>query len=145
MKMLWNGHLLHHLNHLKFEDMELLKNLFRKKEEQTHIMEQHNELLCYCSIDKNYPPCTYGGAKMFYQNYHYSVMANVYDEDWTDDVRKEEVIKRVKIILEDECNDDTVIVYKKHKRIFLENGKFIAIPYQGVFVYDKSEINVKFD
>lgn len=125
--------------------MNWLRKLFNNKKEQMHIMEQHNQLFCYCSIDKNYPPCTFGGAKLFFKNYHYSVMANMYDPSWDEKVKVEEVLKRVKLILEEQCDDNTIVVYKKHKKIFLPGERFVRIPRNGIFVYDKTKVNVKFD
>lgn len=109
-------------------------------------MELWNSLKCYCSIDPPCPPADQGGALEFFKKYHFSVIANMYRPLWRRKVKLEEIYKKVKIILSDEFDEENlIIVYRKHKKIFLPNGKYISMPYRGVFVYDKSKIEIGFD
>lgn len=116
------------------------------REFYTPTMEYHNHLHCYCSIEPPCSPCTYGGALEFYQKYHFSSIENIYDSDWDQKIRFEEILKRLKIIFEDYLDpENTIIVYKEHDGVILPDDRYLKIPeYNGIIIYDKSKLDMRF-
>lgn len=122
-----------------------MKNLINKffAKPYTCCMEQHNQFYCYCSID---PPCSSvdtGGAKEFFEKYHYTLIYNMFDPEWEDKIKLEEIYKKLILIYElDPKNENLIIVYNEEK-IYIP-GYYVIIPKGGIFVYDQTKIKVTY-
>lgn len=106
-------------------------------------MEQHNQFYCWCSID---PPCLSvdeGGAKEFFEKYHYALIYNMFDPEWDDNIKLEEIYKKLILIYDFDPQDSgsgLIIVYKEDK-VYI-SGYCVSIPKGGIFVYDQTKVEV---
>lgn len=128
--------------------MDFFGKLFRKffyKEPYICCMEMHNQFSCYCSIEHPCPPAGEGGAKEFFEKYHFAIIHNMFDPEWEEKIQLEEIYKKLILIYEFKPDEKNLqIVYKEHDRVYLPDKKFIFIPSGGIFIYDKTKIDIKF-
>lgn len=104
-------------------------------------MEQHNQFYCYCSID---PPCSAadeGGAKEFFEKYHYALLYDMFDLEWDDKIKLEEIFKKLIFIYDFDKTDENIMIVFKEGTINIP-GYRISIPPGGVFVCDKTKIEI---
>lgn len=124
--------------------INFIKKLFHR-EPYVCCMEMCNQFSCYCSIDPPCPPAGEGGAKEFFEKYHFSVIHNMFDPEWEEKIQLEEIYKKLILIYEfDPQNENVQIVYKNHKRVYLPNKKYVPIQPGTVFIYDSSKIKIKY-
>ena len=110
----------------------------------TCCMELHNEYECYLSIHHPSLNSIEGFKKFFNQN-HFLIAHNMFDEEWEENIKLEEIYKKLLIIYDfDPNNKDIVIVYKNHKKIYLPNCFYVPLPPRSIFVYDKSKLKVSY-
>lgn len=119
--------------------MTIIKNIFRKlfyKIPYTCCMELCNTLGCYCSIEHPCNPAPYGGAQEFFNKYHFTIIHRI---------KIEELSNKCKKIYTFDLDDENIItIHSTNKRIYLPDKRFILLPADGVFVYDKSKIHIEF-
>jgi len=124
--------------------MNFIQKLFHR-EPYICCMEMHNKFECYCSIEPPCPPAGEGGAKEFYDKYHFSILHNMIDPEWDDKIKLEEIQKKLILIYGFTPDDeDVMIVYKNHKKVYLPNKKYVSIQPGTVFIYDSSKIKIKY-
>lgn len=124
--------------------MNFLKKLFAKPY-VTKCMEMHGEYECFISIDPEGPSCEEGGPRLFFDTNHFLICHNMFDTDWDEKTVIEEVFKKLILICNFDPNDDNiVIVYKNHERVYLPNNLYVEMRPRGVFVYDKSKIKITY-
>lgn len=107
-------------------------------------MELHTQYGCFLSlhIESEKPD---QGFKKFFEENHFLIAHNMFDDEWEEKVQLEEIIKKLLLVYEFEPQDDNIkIVYKDHKRVYLPNKLFVPLPPRSVFVYDSSKIEVLF-
>lgn len=120
--------------------LNLLSKLFSKP--YTCCMELHNEYGCYISIVHPSLNSIDGFKKFFNQN-HFLIAYNMFDEEWDEKIQLEEIFKKLLSIYNFDLNNkDIVIVYKNHKKIYLPNNFYVPLPPRSVFVYDRSKLKI---
>lgn len=106
-------------------------------------MEMHNKFNCYVSIDPKGPSCGEGGVIKFFDKNHFLIAHNMFDLDWDEKTKLEEIVKKLVLICDFDLNDKNIaIVHKRHKRVYLPNGHYVPIPPRGIFVYNKLKLEV---
>lgn len=121
--------------------INLFRNFFAKP--YTCPMELHNEYGCYISA---YHPADYiESFREFFKRNNFIIAHNMFDEKWDEKIKLEEIFKKLIMIFNFNPNDENIIlVYKKHKKVYLPNRYYVDIPTGGIFVYDKSKINISY-
>jgi len=104
-------------------------------------MELHKHYGCYVSP---YQPADYSESlREFFKRNHFLIAHNMFDENWDEKTQLEEIYKKLLLIYQfDPNNQDIIIVYKNHKKVYLPNGFYVPLPQKSVFVYDKGKIKV---
>lgn len=124
--------------------MNFIKKLFHR-EPYVCCMEMHNKFNCYCSIEHPCPPVDAGGAREFYDKYHFGIIHNMIDPEWDEKIQLEEIYKKLILIYNFDSDEKNLqIVYKGHKRVYLSNKKFVPLIPGSIFIYDKTKLKVKF-
>lgn len=120
-------------------------NFFRKllsKEYTPPWIELHNQFSCYLPLAFS-TKTSEEGAKKFFDDNHFIIAYNMFDEEWEEKIILEEIFKKLLIIYNFDPNDSNIIiVYKNHQKVYLPNLQYVTIPPRGVFVYDKSKLEV---
>lgn len=98
-------------------------------------MELCNGLHCYCSIKHPCAPAEYGGAQEFFAANHFTIIHNIKLKELPDKIKK--------IYTFDLEDEDIILVHSTRKKIYLPDNRFILLPTDGVFIYDKSKIKIK--
>ena len=120
-----------------------LINRFYAKPYKT-CMELHNDYQCY--ISSSHPSETsIEGFKKFFDENHFLIAHNMFDDDWDEKTKLEEIYKKLLLIYEfDPHNKNIIIVYKNHKKVYLPNNLYVPLPPRSVFVYDCSKLKVHY-
>ena len=122
--------------------IKLIKKLFSTPYEC--CMELHNQFGCYISIIHPSYDSIDGFRKFFNEN-HFLIAHNMFDETWDDKIKLEEIFKKLILIYDfDSKDEDIVIVYKNHNKVYLPNNKFVCLSSRSIFVYNKKKINIFF-
>ena len=125
---------------------KILKQLLNKLLAQpyTTCMEVHNEYQCNISISHPSETSIEGFKKFFNEN-HFLIAHNMFDEDWEEKIKLEEIYKKLLLIYEFDPNDENIIiVYKNHKKVYLPNNFYVPLPPRSVFVYDSSKLKIHY-
>lgn len=121
---------------------DLINKFFAKP--YTCCMEIHNQYGCYISI--HHPSIdSIDGYKEFFKQNNFLIAHNMFDEEWEEKIQIEEIYKKLLLIYEfDPKNQNLIIVYKNHKRVYLPNNTYVRLHSRSVFVYDSSKLTVSF-
>lgn len=118
--------------------------IFSRKEFICECIELHNEYKCILPI-KLPSEDFISSAIQFYEENNFTIVYNIIDPEWEEKIQLEEIYKKLILIYNfDPKDDNIVIVYKNHKKVFLPNNFYINIPPGAVFVYDKSKLKVSY-
>jgi len=123
--------------------MNNLLNKFFTKPYQC-CMELHIQYDCYISV---YHPSTdsIDGFRKYYEQNHFLIAHNMFELEWDENIKLEEIYKKLLLIYEFDPEDKNIfIVYKNHKKVYLPNRLYVPLPPRSVFVYDSSKIKVSF-
>jgi hypothetical protein len=104
-------------------------------------MELHNEYGCYISVAHPSQTSIEGFRKFFNEN-HFLIAHNMFDEKWDEKTKLEEIYKKLLLIYEFNSLDNIIIVYKKHKKVYISNNLYIPLPPRSIFVYDSSKLEI---
>ena len=105
-------------------------------------MELHNKYNCYVSIDFTADSFEHGLFKFYEQN-NFLIFYNIFDINWDHKTILEEIYKKLILICGFDPNDkNIIIVYEPSRKIYLPKNKYISIVPGGIFVYDKSKVEV---
>lgn len=107
-------------------------------------MELHTGYNCYVSIEHPSED-TVDGLRKFFNTNHFIIAHNMFEEDWSDQIKLEEIYKKLLLIYQLNPEDENIcIVYKDHKRVYIREKQFVPLPPRSVFVYDSSKVDVWF-
>jgi hypothetical protein len=107
-------------------------------------MELYNKYGCYISIDFSSSSPDEGFIDFFNKN-HFLISHNMFDENWEDKIKLEQITTKLLSIYNFNPNDQNIIiVYKNHKRVYLPNGDYVSLFPGSVFVYDKSKLKISY-
>lgn len=123
-----------------------MKNLLSKfvSKPYTCCMEMYNDYGCYISIIHPSTDSIDGYRKFFNQN-HFLIAYNMFDEDWDERTKLEEIYKKLLFLLEFDPKDNNIcIVYKNHKKVYLSNGFYVPLPPRSIFVYDSNKVKISY-
>lgn len=97
---------------------------------------------CYISIDQTARDSV-SGFKQFFEKNHFMIGHCMFDTDWDKEIILEEIVKKLIAIYNFNLTDENIIiVYKDHDKIYLPNGQYVILRQRGIFVYDKSKLKV---
>lgn len=123
-----------------------MKNLLNKffAKPYSCCMEQHGEYKCYVSI--NHPSVdSIDGFRKFFDENHFLIAHNMFDEEWDNKTKLEEIYKKLLLIYEFDPKDKNIcIVYKDHKKVYLPNGFYVSLPPRSIFVYDLNKVKISY-
>lgn len=122
--------------------LNFIKNIFAKP--YTCCMELYTSYGCYLSI--HHPSeGLIDGFKEFFKRNHFLIAHNMFDEEWEEKIKLEEIYKKLLLIYKFDSEDkNLVIVYKNHKKVYLPNGSYVPLPPRSIFVYDSSKLKVSY-
>lgn len=122
--------------------MNIINKFFAKP--YTCCMELHSQYGCYLSI--HHPSNdSVSGFKEFFSRNHFIIAHNMFDEKWEEKIILEEIYKKLIFTYEfDPTDQNIIIVYKNHKKVYLPNGFYVPLPPRSIFVYDLSKLKVSF-
>jgi len=113
-------------------------------EPYTTCMEKHNSFGCYLSLkisSKDFE----SGIREFYEDHHFIIAFNMFDPEWDEKLQLEAISKKLILIYHFNPSDENlIIVYKNHKKVYLPNNKHVVLPPGSIFVYDKSKIKISY-
>lgn len=113
---------------------------FLTRKPYTCCMELHNEFGCYVSIYHPSKDSIDGFNKFFKENY-FLIVHNIFDSNWEDKIKLEEIHKKLTSMIEFDCDDKNLIIVYNEKKVYIKEH-YILIPSGGIFVYDKTKVDV---
>ena len=106
------------------------------------LMEKHPEFNCYLMHKPEPHKLVDERSLNFFKENHFVVGWNMFDPEWDNDTQVEQVFKRLIAIYNFSPRDENIVFERGPKYIYFEDHQYIRIPFGGVFVYDKTKVEV---
>lgn len=97
-----------------------------------------------CHLSSKFSETGYCDQKIldFFNENHFLIAWNMFDHNWSNEIQAEEIFKKLILIYNFNPNDENLLIIRGPKVIYLSDHQFIKIPNRGVFVYDKTKVEV---
>jgi hypothetical protein len=107
-------------------------------------MELHNILKCYISIKPSNK--SFGEECLdFFNENHFLIGWNMFDPEWDNEVQAEEIFKRLILIYNFSPSDENIVFVRGPKVIYFEDHQFVKLPPGGVFVHDRTKVEIDYE